>query len=171
MNEDKELTAMTAVANALDEVENEEVIARVLQWVNSRYGKVRAVLPASGLADQGSEVEEDAFTDVAALFTAAGPTTDSERALVVSYWFQSHENNENIDAQTINTALKQLGHAISNITTAFNSLKARKPSLVIQVQKKGKTKQARKKYRLTEAGLQEVRRMVSGQTKEKTTGS
>jgi len=158
---------MTAVAKALDAVKDEEdLTARVLQWVNSRYGKVKAVQTQLGRPSKHEEGEGEEFSDVAGLFTAAGPRTDAERALVVSYWFQVHEHNENIVAQTVNTALKHLGHPIGNITSAFDSLKERSPSLVMQVHKQGKTRQGRKRFRLTNAGLQVVRRMLSGQPEE-----
>jgi DNA-binding PadR family transcriptional regulator len=51
---------------------------------------------------------------------------------------------------------------VSNITRARDGLKARQPQLVIQVQKSGKSKQARKRYKVTSAGKTEVRRMLSG---------
>jgi len=37
---------------------------------------------------------------------------------------------------------------------------------VMQVHKQGKTRQGRKRFRLTNAGLQVVRRMLSGQPEE-----
>ena len=164
MEDDKELATMTAVAKALDAVKDEEELtARVLQWVNSRYGKTKAV---PGHPGKNKEAGTEEFNDIADLFATAGPTTDAERALVAGYWFQVHEQNENIVAQTVNTALKHLGHQIGNITSAFDSLMDRSPSLVIQVHKHGKTKQARKRYRLTNAGLQAIRHMLSGQTED-----
>jgi len=63
----------------------------------------------------------------------------------------------------VSTELKNLGHGVANITRAFNDLKARRPALAIQVQKSGRAKQARKKYKITEAGLTKVRKMLLGQ--------
>jgi len=57
-------------------------------------------------------------------------------------------------------ALKNLGHPIANITSAFNNLKARKPATVMQLKKAGTTKQARKTYKLTLAGKSAVEAMV-----------
>jgi DNA-binding PadR family transcriptional regulator len=51
---------------------------------------------------------------------------------------------------------------VSNITTALSSLIERKPQLVIQTRKSGNSKQARKRYRLTDAGIRAVERMISG---------
>ena len=165
MNEDKELKAMADVAKALDEVEG-DARARVLQWANSRYGTVKRAAAGASAIGEGEEAEGSDFSDVAELYTAAGPTSDPERALVVSYWFQVHEKKANIDAQSVNTELKHLGHPISNITSAFSALIERKPGLAMQVRKKGKTKQARKNYRLTTEGIQAVTRMFSGRREE-----
>jgi hypothetical protein len=63
----------------------------------------------------------------------------------------------------LNTNLKNLGHGLSNVTDALTSLINRKPSFVLQTAKSGKSRQARKKYKLTRAGLDEVRRMIQGQ--------
>ncbi|MGB6836284.1 MAG: hypothetical protein WBF66_01100 [Dehalococcoidia bacterium] len=167
MTDDKELATMTAVAKALDAVKDEEELTgRVLQWVNSRYGKGKAISPTGIRGGQSQDVKEGAFTDLAALFAAARPTTKPECALVAGYWFQVHEKKENLDAQSVNTALKQLGHPISNITDAFSSLKAKNPALAMQVHKSGTSRQARKKYRLTNAGLEAVREMLSAHTEE-----
>jgi hypothetical protein len=159
MTDDKELATMAAIAKALDDINDDATVARVLQWINSRYGKTRGLAPLNfGPEHEGSDETE--FADLASLFNAAEPSTDPQRALVAGYWFQVHENKDNLDAQSINAALKNLGHPISNITSALTSLKDRKPSLVMQVQKTGKTAQARKKYRLTAAGIAAVRRML-----------
>jgi hypothetical protein len=63
-------------------------------------------------------------------------------------------------SQEINAALKNLGHPIGNITSAFDNLKARKPAPVMQLKKSGTSKQARKTYRLTLAGKSAVEAMV-----------
>jgi hypothetical protein len=42
----------------------------------------------------------------------------------------------------------------------------RKPPAVRQVQKTGSTRQARKKYRLTEPGIRSVQKMLKGETDE-----
>jgi hypothetical protein len=158
MTEDREIDAMAKVVAALEPLED-EVRMRVLRWAGGRYGvQVAAGPPRSGR--EAALPQEREFGDVAALYDAADPQIDPERALVVGYWFQQGEGREDLDAQTINTALKNLGHGISNITSALSALAKKKPALVRQIQKKGKTKQARKRYRLTEAGIREVQRML-----------
>jgi len=62
--------------------------------------------------------------------------------------------------------LKNLGHGIGNVTRACSALIAEKPALLMQVKKAGSTKQARKQYRLTTAGIQRVREMLAGRADE-----
>jgi len=45
----------------------------------------------------------------------------------------------------------------------LTQLIVRKPALVIQTHKSGSTKQARKRYRLTNEGLRAVERMLAGE--------
>jgi hypothetical protein len=102
------------------------------------------------------------FDDAAALFAAANPTTNGDKALVIGYWFQQIEGNKDLDAQQVNTQLKQLGHGIANITGAFNDLMGTMPKLAIQVRKGGATRQARKRYRITTEGLKRVADLLAG---------
>lgn len=82
---------------------------------------------------------------------------------MVSYWFQFIKGDADIDSQSVNTELKHLGHGVGNITQAFAGLIARKPQLVIQTKKEGKTQQARKKYRVTQEGKKAVDAMLQSQ--------
>jgi hypothetical protein len=104
------------------------------------------------------------FGDLASLYHAANPTTLGQKVLVAGFWFQEVLGQSDLDAQQINTELKQLGHGILNITMAFGELLNRKPQLAIQTRKSGSSKQARKKYRLTREGLNRVRAMLRGET-------
>ena len=71
------------------------------------------------------------------------------------------EDEEAIEAKRVNDELKDLGLGISNVTRAVQRLIERKPALIRQVSKGGSSKQSRKKFRLTQAGIREVRRMIA----------
>src|SRR5882762_9943967 len=77
------------------------------------------------------------FESIADLFHATDPKSDADRALVTGYWLQSRSTEPDFDAQSVNTALKDFGHKVSNITQAFNALIARRPQFVIQTKKSG----------------------------------
>lgn len=163
---------MKAVAEALS-VLDAEATSRVLRWAAERFGNIQ--LPAA--ANAGSvdvEVENNngvpppngakpEYESLAELHAALSPDTDAERALIAAYWFQCIEGMPEFGAQTINTALRDLGRRISNITTAFSSLMGQKPQLVVQLKKSGGAKQARKTYKLTTAGRTKVEDMINAE--------
>jgi hypothetical protein len=157
---DLELEAMAKVGGALTDLD-EKAAARVIRWAADKFGV--PLIPEhstdSHMPDKkanGSRV----FADIASLFYDAHPATEAERVLVACYWLQSLNGSESVDAQEVNAQLKHLGHGASNITRAFSDLIDRKPHLVMQVFKSGAGKQARKKYKLTTAGVQKVEDML-----------
>ena len=82
---------------------------------------------------------------------------------MIGYWFQFRESLAEFDSQKVNSQLKHMGHGVTNITSAFTSLKEQKPALVMQTKKAGKSQQARKRYKLTSAGKQAVEAMLKPQ--------
>ena len=165
MDKDKELTAMNEIAHALSGFENEEqvVVDRILNWCVARFGNtsidVLAYDKREGKKDRRPAGKDD-FEDLADLFHACSPTTAPERALVAGYWVTVGENQSEFTAQTVNSKLKDLGYGVGHITDALSALQKRKPSLVMQTAKKGTSRQARKRYKLTTAGREEVQRMA-----------
>ena len=167
-----ELDAMRSVGEALAGLD-EESRTRVLRWavdiygVSVNFGKGKSKGSSDGQGQSGAEeqrddVVADDFESAAELLAMASPSTDVERVLVVGYWFQQLQGQEDLDSQTINTELKHQGHGVSNITKAFGGLISQKPQLVIQLRKSGNSKQARKKYKLTTAGIKRVNSMLAG---------
>lgn len=63
----------------------------------------------------------------------------------------------------MNTALNNLGHKLANVTVSLSVLIEAKPQLVLQLRKSGKSKQARKTYKLSVAGIDRVKEMIDGQ--------
>ncbi len=158
---DMEIAALGQIDRILKTLEPAGAL-RAVRWLSERYG-TRGLAPAVPGAGAGGE----SSLDVADLFTRANPVTQDQKALVVGYWFQVMNESGDLDAQAINTALKQLGHGMKNITAAFDHLISARPQLVIQVRKSGNSKQARKRYRLTTEGIRRVRAMLeSGGTQE-----
>jgi len=163
-----EIEAMKAVASALDGL-GEGAIDRVLRWALEHYevpfgsvGRKRLVANAVATDDQHPASTSGEFETAAELMAAAGPKTDAEKVLVVGYWFQVVQNQSDLEAQSINTELKHQGYGVKNITSAFGVLINQKPQLAIQLRKSGTSKQARKKYKLTTAGVQKIDRMLQG---------
>lgn len=150
--------------------------ARVLEWVVGTLGLDSSVLgrdprgrntdsgttrhSSDQRADQAAGAAANMYSAFADLLGDAQPQTDAEKALVGGYWFQVVNGAEDFSSQSVNDKLKDTGEAVGNITRAFDRLKAAKPQLVRQLQKAGKTQQARKKLKLTTAGVEQVERML-----------
>lgn len=171
-----EVKAMALVAEAVSGLDA-EATARIVRWMADRYkvglsfggGKDRAesgrsgsAAPSGGGNGNGSR-DDHQFADLAELYNATAPESDADKTLVAAYWAQYGEGKAEFGSQELNTALKNLGHAIGNITTAFDTLKARKPAPVMQLKKSGSSKQARKTFRLTLAGKSAVEAMIGQQ--------
>lgn len=166
MAEDRELSAMNAVFSALEPLEGDARV-RVLQWVSQRLSIPTSVghaakpnAPPPPASAQGGQAAGD-FGEFHALFDAARPKTNSDRALVGAYWFQVCQAQPDFASRQVNEELKQLGHPIANIADAFDKLQGHKPVLARQIQKLGKTKQAQKRYRVTQEGITRVAALIS----------
>lgn len=174
-----EIMAMTEVAKVLTPLSPESV-RRVLSWaadtfraqVNVRPQSVIASvsgnalseeMPTTGYAETTTISEEATYDEIGDLFAKAEPKIDAERALLVAYWFQTQGGQSDFDSASVNRELKHMGHGSSNITNALTSLMTRKPQLVIQTRKSGKSQQARKKYKLTNEGVKFARMMLAGE--------
>jgi hypothetical protein len=167
---DKELEAMAALSKAMVAFGDDDHLAiqRILTWFNSKYGFTGAKGPRAVGTTGTDEGPADGvaptrgFATAADLYDAVGPEMEYEKAITVGYWFQVCNAQENFTAQDVNGTLKHMGHGVGNITDAFNSAKDRKPALVMQTQKSGTSKQARKIYKLTTAGIRWVEGRLQG---------
>ena len=151
---------------------------RVLRWAADRYGvtlgKEGRPAPrggAAGVGDDQDEITEEEITaedpkfgHFADLFNACQPKTGEDKALVAAYWFQSVQGQPTWQSARLQTELKNLGHAISNITESLSLAIKRKPARVLQLSKTGSSKQARKTYKLTHEGLVYVQGMMAAAT-------
>jgi hypothetical protein len=172
----KESKAIQACGAALDEL-RPEGRGRVLRYLMDRFGdtpsetsgvlrkRVEATPGGSKSSSPKSPTAEQAeYETFAELHDAAGPATDRNRALVAAYWQQyGAEASPTFMAKAANDDLKEIGHALANVTMAFNALKATKPALIVQVSKKGSTRQARKTLKVTLAGKRYVEAMIRGE--------
>ena len=101
------------------------------------------------------------FSEFAELYAATDPHSNADKALLAGYWRQVCQGEENFSGQSVNTELNHLGHKIANVTNALSQLNDAKPQLVLQLRKSGKSQQARKTYKLSAAGINRVKDMIS----------
>jgi hypothetical protein len=166
---DPEISAMATIGAALETLDD-AAKDRVLRWARDRYGKTAATRePLSAwptVSQRVSNVSREhvgnSFTDAADVYARANPSTDGDKVLVVGYWFQAVRGETELDSQSINMELKNLGYPIGNVTRAVSSLAKSVPRYLVQTKKAGSTKQARKKFRLTVEGIKRVEQMLAG---------
>ena len=170
---DAEFGAMQTVYSALQQLD-EAAQSRVLEYVSNRLGvqlKPKTNTDAigspesEGLASPDTQKEQEAgpeYSSLAELSDAAQPKTQSEKALVCAYWIQVCQGSDNFDSFSVNKELKNLGEGISNITSALDILREQKPALALQLKKSGKSRQARKTFKITVAGIKAVKDMIHG---------
>lgn len=164
MSEDKEISAMSTIAKALDSIADQpDARERILRWACARYSVALSDAPRKEkVADDkhGAKTDEGgrttSFDTFADLYHTADPTTDTDRALVAGYWFGQGETRAEFTGFDANKGLKNLGHPLGHIADSLQSLIDRRPAFVMQTAKAGTSKQARKKYKLTEAGVAAV---------------
>ena len=159
---DPEITAMTGVTAALTPLDD-DARRRVLRWAAERFdvtmpnGRVAEEEPSDGGVKTPTASDYSSFAE---LFENATPKTTTDKALIAAYWFQVIQGSSGFQSQQLNTELKNLGHGLSNVTDSLGSAERAKPTLVMQVNKSGKSKQARKTYKLTLAGINYVKAMI-----------
>lgn len=165
---DQEITAMATVADALDNLD-EEARKRVLQWAAAKFSVVSATGTTTHKQNNASkDMSEDTsessggteFETFADLYAAARPNKLADKVLVAGYWHQVIMKEKELTSAPLNKDLSNLGHKIVNISEKFDVLIEQKPQLVLQLKKSGSTKQARKKYKLTHAGIAKVKNML-----------
>lgn len=158
---DPELNILSTISSLLADLP-EESQTRIVTWITSRFGTQAAMMaPLKNRDGWGSADQPREFPDVATLFVAAKPATGSEKALTVGFWLQECLHHEEWEGFAINSELKHLGHGLKNVTDALNALIEHRPQLAVQLRKSGKTKQARKRYKLTTEGIRKVKQMLS----------
>jgi hypothetical protein len=127
-----------------------------------------SLMPGPKEVQKEPQLSEEALSvksihsDLAGFFHSFGTMAHTEQALVVAYWLQVVEGLQDFESQRVNSEMHQMGSKAANITRVMTLLIERKPSLIIQAGKSGSAQQARKRYRVSEAGLRRVREMMAG---------
>lgn len=169
---DPEIAAMSGVATALTPID-EDQRTRVLRWALDRYGVTAVITRHEGPGDEVGSSEQEGeqqgskesglrrYGSIEELFESGSAKTNMQKALLAAFWFQVVQGDTGFQSFALNGALKNLGIGIANITDALGSAEAQKPALVMQTAKTGKSRQARKTYKLTTAGVKAVEAMLA----------
>lgn len=172
---DPEVEAMGTVSTVFADLQ-EEARRRVILWAADRYSITLNAAPSKRAAsengggevisneDQSGDIDHDTarvWDDFAALYHASGAATQPQGMLVAAYWVGVIQKKKDFTSLNLNKLLKNLGHGASDVSKIMGKLCTAKPALILQVRKSGKTKQARKLYRLTQEGENTVERMIN----------
>lgn len=160
IEQDPELKAMSDAYLALKNLDD-NAKARIIVWLQKKFNlKNESVSnPKKNITDGPFELES--FESIADLFAKASPQTNPEKILVVATYRQVVEGKKELTSRMINDELKHLGHGNPWITGTIDVLIKKKPALMIQIRKSGKTQQAQKKFRVTNEGIKAVQEMLS----------
>ena len=167
-----EMDAFKTVYDALEPLET-EARQRVFTSVATMLAigadavKSNTSPPSRELARGAENVHDDndgtdKYTAFAELYAEADPTSNADKALIAGYWLQVCKGTDNFSGFSINNELKNLGHKLANVTDALSKFIETKPQLVLQLKKTGKSRQARKTYKLSKAGIDRAEEMIGG---------
>jgi hypothetical protein len=154
---------MAAIIEPLDEDARARAVSWIIQHFGIEVGRVASNKPRAGTPDSSARSMPSQFETLPDLFHAAKPRNEREKALIAAYWIQLSKGLNHFASQEVNSELKHLGFGVSNITDALSQLMNEKPSCVIQLKKSGSSRQARKTYKVTDAGNRKVEEMLSEQ--------
>src|SRR6267142_1101191 len=110
----------------------------------------------------GKEPDEKATAEFNSLIEKWTPSTQADWALLGAYYFQRILGHQNITGFQVNKELKQYGYAATNITDCFTANMEAEPARILQTKKMGKSKQGKKQYLVTTAGIKYVEERLNG---------
>jgi hypothetical protein len=183
MELDPEIKAMNDVLQALEGLE-ENTRTRVLTWAISKYqlDNIMSVMASSDKTGEGKGLDERSsgassdrsgnvnlvsdFSDIGEFYSQIDPTTDSEKVLTIGVYYQLNKGFDELNSADLNKELKHLGYRVSNVTVSISLLMKKKPALMIQTRKGGNSKQSRKKYKVTQAGIKYIEQLLNNSQEE-----
>jgi hypothetical protein len=154
---DPEIKAIGAISTALNELSDEQR-SNVLLYINARYSG--QTIPRGSIPAPASSSSGEQYESLGDFFDALNPQTEADRVLAVGYWLQVVQGAADFESFPVNKELRNMGHPVSNITRALDTLISETPRLALQVGKSGSSKQARKKYKITREGIKKVQSIL-----------
>lgn len=165
MDLEPEIEVMNEIYRSLKGLD-ENARQRVIKWIVDKYSITLIKHEEADSEKTRRRIfapyfEIKSFKSVTDIFSKARPKNDIEKVLIISAYLQETKLGSELTGREINKNLNLLGHGVRNITSTIGSLMHRKPQLMIQTRKEGKTRQAQKKYKVTAEGLALVTKMVN----------
>lgn len=163
-----ELAAMQTIAEALNPLD-EGARKRVFHWAQDFFnfeknGSVSAMPLARSFEKPTFDESDNSFETFGELYSAIDPLTQEDKALTAAYWLQVIQGRESWQSADIQKELRELGYALSNVADSVSSAVNKRPQRVIQLKKSGSSRQARKTFKLSDAGKKYVEERLTHHT-------
>ena len=170
-----ELNVMSEVAEILRGLSKGEQ-RRILEWLSDYFDvyddycddivEVLTELDDVASADEVTFVVEDngdgevmaepAPNTFASLYEEVAPKTAIQKIVTAAYWIETQENKESWKSFEVNKLLKSLGVKVSSVSGTLAIEGKKDTPLVSVLDKSGDSMQARKTFRLSDAGFDYV---------------
>ncbi len=165
---DDEINVMQEIYSLLKKIDP-DAQRRVLKYISDRVGIVPAP-PIHQKKDEtqksdenhkDNEISIEDFDSASELISKIEASTEADKALSVAVFLHKNKNMTELTGQQINKELFNMGHKATNITRAITSLMESKPQLMVQLKKRGTSKQGRKDYKVTTAGYNYIQQKLN----------
>ncbi|MCK4764638.1 MAG: hypothetical protein KAW12_20740 [Candidatus Aminicenantes bacterium] len=167
MNEDPEIIALDLVFNALKDLEKREK-KRIIKWLKAKFLKGGGKLPGGqesgaeqfAAGEAGSAIKKfqkreiKDYDTALDLFSEARVKTSTDKILLMAAFLQERFDYKEISTYDISFRLKRINQRVSNISNSINNILQGEPPLLDEIKTGEQGKHARKKYRVSEVGLE-----------------
>jgi len=133
----------------------------VRELVKKRRGRRPKMAQPTPQPEQTAITSFMKFGTVEDLFFSSNVRTAASKILLVAAYLHEKHNLNEFSSFDINSRLKKVGYGVQNITSFINTLMDKEPPLLIQTGKMGDTKQAKRKFQVTEEGLRIARNYLT----------
>ena len=166
---DNALSVFNSICDVLQPLDDEtrsRIVKSIVMFFNIDFhadSRLASDIIGGSSTEYVSPGNINSYSTFAEFYAVVKPSTNADKALVAGFWLQVYQEDlGGFRSREANKELANLGYSISNITDALSTLINTNPQLVLQVKKSGRSKQARKTYKLTEAGINRVKEMIDG---------
>lgn len=163
-----ELVVMNEMAKVLGQLDK-AAASRVIAWLADYCGAACTAEPSES-AEAPAQVADEEFVALAteepieeaepepaedtfeALFATVAPKTVLQKALTAAYWVETRDGKETWRSHDITKCLGSIGVKVSALSATLALAEKKEQPPVELMSKSGDSMQARKTFRLTEAG-------------------
>lgn len=121
-------------------------------------------VPEAGAPSSATEITRREIKDydkVIDLFSDANAKKVSQKIVLMTAFLQERLNFAEVSSYDVNSRLKRIKQGVANVTSSINGVLKKSPPLLEVSDPKGDANSRRRKFRLTEQGLDYARSMLN----------